>query len=295
MSGRKKGEKAKAGMKKKSKRRSIRDITEYINPKGIFKLITGDPWEYTSNKEKYRIRDTAMMAMTYVSIGRIAAVVGGHRFRWDKNWGEITGQRFDKKTGESIDIHKGKAFNLGKENKHQGIQRENLEVTNKFIKVRGMKVVKRSQKIIDKHGLAVTIRDNFAIPLQEDLFKNKFWNQLIPFGWLILEYLAVCAPNEGKLFRFEATRAWQIIKVVTGQHPHWFRAQAENFYGHFIITDSIKLAKFLKIRDPKSVVDYIGYDWTEQLKDANILMDFDWIQKEVAEIKERTRQRIRRK
>lgn len=77
------------------------------------------------------------------------------------------------------------------------------------------------ENIINKYGLQVTVRPDFLIPLKEGLFRdNRFGDQLIPFGWLIFEYVTHFAPKEGKLFPFEANRAWQIIKHVTGMYPH---------------------------------------------------------------------------
>lgn len=204
-----------------------------------------------------------MMSLTYVSGGRITAVVGGPK--WEVQNGEVV------KVGY-----------------YEGLKRDNFSVTKDLIRVNQMPVVKRKRRTIERHGKHITIRDEFAIPLREDLFENPYWDQLIPFGWLILEYLETHAPEKGyPLFRFERGRAWQIINKITGMYPHWFRAQAEHFYGHYLFTDSVKLAKFLKILRPEQTADYIGYSWKDQLKDSRLKMDFDWIEKAVSGIKER--------
>ena len=65
---------------------------------------------------------------------------------------------------------------------------------------------------------------------------------------------------------FGRKRGWQIINHVTGMFPNWFRAQAEHFYGNFLIKDTVKLAKFVKVANPMQVAHYMGYGWTEQLK-----------------------------
>ena len=115
-------------MNKKRSRRVVKDIVEYLRPKDIYELITRKSWDYgIANREKYVVRDRAMMSLVFVSLGRISAIVGGHRYRWDNNWGEVTGKRFDKRTGESVDIHKGKAFKTGEH--HNGIVLENINIT----------------------------------------------------------------------------------------------------------------------------------------------------------------------
>lgn len=145
------------------------------------------------------------------------------------------------------------------------LERDNLLAQPNYIVVQGMRVVKRTQRIIDKYGESVTVRDDFALPLKPRLFENPYWDQLIPFTQLVLEYLQRFDPKH-RLFLFGRKRGWQIINYVTGMFPNWFRAQAEHFYGNFLIKDTVKLAKFVKVVNPMQVAHYIGYDWTEQLK-----------------------------
>jgi len=166
---------------------------------------------------------------------------------------------------------------------------ENLTVSENRILINNMTVVKRTCRLIERYGQQVAIRDDFAIPLKCGLYKNPFWDQLVPFGWLIMEYLTKYAPEKGRLFPFDRCRAWQIIRNATSMFPNWFRAQAEQFYGHFLLSDTVKLSEFVKIQDPKHVKHYIGYSWTEQLKDVEVSADFDWIEKATTEIKQRLR------
>jgi hypothetical protein len=248
-------------------RRVVHLITQYLEPKEIFSLITKKEYDYSVLiQNKYGCRDRAMMATCFASAGRISEVVGGPRFQTER----IEGKRIVKKVG-----------------KHPGLQAENLVVNENYITVSGMKVVKRSQKLLTKYGDQIATRDDFVIPLKRGLFSNVFWDQLVPFGWLILEYLTAHAPKRGKLFPYEDTRAYQIVREITGMFPHWFRAQAEQFYGHFLLTDSIKLAKFVKIQDVQHVKHYIGYDWKEQLKDTSLSLDFKWIEEAVLDIQKR--------
>jgi len=249
------------------KRRVVHLIKDRLHPNEIYQLITQREVRYSpADQEANACRDRAVMALGVASAGRITEIVGGPVFKWDKE--------------------KKKAFKVqGK--RHPGLQVENLSILPERILVSNMAVVKRSQKMIDKYGIQITTRDPFAIPLKRDLYDNPFWDQLVPFGWLIYEYLVRFAPKSGKLFPFEDTRAYQIIREVTGNYPHWFRAQAEHFYGHFLLTDSVKLAKFLNLLDPKHTKHYIGYDWTAQLKDKLMSMDFAWIDSATRDIQQR--------
>ena len=145
------------------------------------------------------------------------------------------------------------------------LERDNLEVMDGYILVSGMNVFKRTQKIIKKYGESITVRDDFPLPLEKGLFENSYYDELIPFSKLVLAYLEKYNP-QGRLFKIGRRRAWQIVYYVTGMFPNWFRAQAEHFYGNFIMKDTVKLAKFVKVVNPMQVAHYIGYDWTEQLK-----------------------------
>jgi len=205
------------------------------------------------------------MAMAYCSAGRVSALVRGDRFQ---SYIDENGKRKVRKIG-----------------KYPGLLRRNVSVEEGFIRVSGMRVVKRSRKVIERYGESVTVRNDFVIPLKRGLFENPYWDQLVPFAYLVLDYLEKYAPEQGCLFPFGRVRAWQIINAATGMWSHWFRAQAEHFYGFFLLTDSVKLSEFVKVTDPKSVKPYIGYDWREQLKDKQLGMDFKWIDRFLAERK----------
>jgi len=251
--------------------RSVTEITKYLSPKEMFELITSKEWPYVVDKERYTCRDRALMATAYISAGRISEIVQGY-----KHTTQVVYENGKKKR---------KAIIVGK---YPGLQRENVTVRPDYIYFSGVLVVKRTQKVIERHGIAVTIRADFVTPLRHGVFENPYWDQLIPFSYLLLDYLKKFAPKKGSIFPITRTRAYQIINYVTGMWPHWFRAQAEHFYGNFLLTDSIKLSKFVKVVDPKSVKTYIGYDWREQLKDKSLGMDFDWIDNFLEEYRKNT-------
>jgi len=248
------------------KRRTLDHIERYLQPKEIFELITSKSWPYgVVERERLECRDRALMAIAFISAGRVAEIVRGYRY---ESYIDENGKRRAKIIG-----------------RYPGLLRENVIVENDLIRISGMRVAKRTQKIISKHGLLATIRSEFVAPLKKGVFENPYWDQLIPFAYLFLDYLEKYAPKRGPLFNITRTRAWQIINYVTGKWCHWFRAQAEHFYGFFLLTDTVKLSEFVKVTDPKSVKKYIGYDWREQLKDKRLGMDFDWIDKFLEERK----------
>lgn len=243
-------------------RRSVHLINHYLEPRDIYKLITSKSWNYASDVEERALRDQAMMSTVYCSAGRITEIVGGPAFKLgDEIYqvGKCAGARRAKVVG-----------------RHLGLRMENINFTPQYIRVTGMKVVKHSQKLIDKYGEKILVRDDFIIPLQRGLFTNIFWDQLVPFGVLIKKYLDTYQPK-GKLFGYASAMAYKVIRYVTGYHPHWFRAQAEQFYGYFLLQDTIKLAKFVNVSDPTHLKSYIGYSCTSQMKDPSVSMDFNWI------------------
>jgi len=209
------------------KRRTVGGIDTYLSAKQIYKLITSTMWPYApSNLRDYKIaRDRAMMAMCYLSAGRIKAVLQ--------------------------------------------LQREHLHISDDCIVVHRMDVVKRKPTTVAKYGVGVKIRDDFPLPLKRGMMKNPNWDELVPFSKLVLQYIRGCDP-QGRLFEIGRGRAWQIIEHVTGYFCHWFRAQSEHFYGNYIMKDAIRLSRFVKIVRPAQVAHYIGYEWTEELKDKGV-------------------------
>ena len=48
----------------------------------------------------------------------------------------------------------------------------------------------------EKYGHQATIRPPYAIPLKVGIYRNPFWDQLVPFGWLIMEYYLIYIKNK---------------------------------------------------------------------------------------------------
>lgn len=130
---------------------------------------------------------------------------------------------------------------------------------------KGMHVGKRSQKVIEKYGKHVTKRPILAWPLREDLFEKPLYNELIPFAFVVYDHLEQLQDPFSRLFEFNTTRGWQIVKHCTGQFPNWFRAQCENIMGG-LLKDSVRLAKYMGVVRPAQVAHYISYDYRSELK-----------------------------
>ncbi len=294
------------------KKRVVRLITDYPTPKEVFEVITAKELDYIfENKPLFPIRDRAILALYYASAGRGAEVCGGKRY--ERKVEEIKDnkgvyhcvvcnkalsgnqRKFCSKEHRYHDAKQAaldgyekivKSFKIPNAD-HFGILAEHVKVDDNKILISNMEVVKRSQRIIERYGYGATIRPSYAIPLKLGFMKNEFWNQLVPFGWLIKEYLLMWKVKEGKLFNINNKSAARIALQLTGNYLNWFRAQGKHFYGYFLLPDTIKLSKFVNDQDPRSEKDYIGYDWTEGVADKTEAMNFDWIEPAVEKIKRR--------
>ena len=289
------------GRKGKLRRRTVSTITEYLQPKAIFDLITRKTCSYTDdNAVEYHSRDRAFMALAFECGGRVTAIVGGPRFlnfhTCLKCGGEVKKLLVEYRGEEDrrwvciqckLDYGRRKPKNITQTrevDRHPGLMQTNLVIDDQFIHIEKMTVVKRKHDTIEKYGKGVSTRSPFVLPLKTGLFETPFWDQLVPFSYLVLDYVKGYNP-QGKLFDFQRGRAWQIVQEITGLFPNWFRAQCEHFYGNYIYKEAVKLAKFIGVINPMQTAHYIGYSYEDQLKDKSLAMDFDWIPKTVEEIK----------
>lgn len=259
------------------KRRTVQTIEETLTPYKIFRLIHEKEGNYSDKyRKQYTCRDRAMMAMCFLTGGRITEIVGGDKQRrvyvaglypdpCDKrNWIE---EAYDK---------------------HKGLLRENLTIEGNedYLVINNMIIVKRSQKIIRRHKKA-TRRPQLIYPIKTGLYRNSYYNQTVPFVWLILEYLVKYAPKKGKLFNFEDHWAHKIVLHYTGMFPNWFRAQADRFYGNYIYTDILRHSQFTGRVNPLSSAPYMAFDSLRDIKNKEALMPSKWIIPAVVEIQER--------
>jgi hypothetical protein len=243
------------------KRRVVGGISNYLQPKEIFNLIMARTRTYHVTPDLYISRDRALCAFCFVTAGRISPIVGDYKLK--------------RKEGQAMKV-----------GKYDGLCWHNLTITQDYILTSKLQTGKRTEKIIKKYGQQSAIREDFVVPLRKGIYEDRpAFDQLIPFGWLILEYLVnfAISTDQQEIFPMSRTWAWKIVDEVTGQFPHWFRAQGEHFYGNYVFKgDTIMLAKFMKIIRPEQLAHYIRFDWR-----AGLNIDSEWITPETEKIKNR--------
>jgi integrase len=133
------------------------------------------------------------------------------------------------------------------------------EADKNFIIIRNMILVKRLKtrkgKTV-KHRTA-PIRDEVPLPLQGSLSK---------FTRLVTDYLNLIGDPKDRLFRFKRHRAWQIVNHVTGEWCHWFRSQAESYYGKYVFNTPFALRDFVGVSDIESLGSYVKTQWRDYEK-----------------------------
>jgi integrase len=195
------------------RRRTNEDIKERLSLKQIYSLITDKEWPYKQNIEFYHIRDRALMALLFLTAGRISEVLS------------LRKEQFD------------------------------FEADKNFIAIRNMILVKRLRTRRGKpvkHKTA-PIRDEVPLPLKGPLAK---------FTKLVLEYLKLLG-EDAKLFTFGRRRAWQIVRHVTEKWCHWFRSQAESYYGKYVFNTPFALRDFVGVSDIESLGPYVKTQWRD--------------------------------
>ncbi|MGD0643940.1 MAG: hypothetical protein ABSA75_03450 [Candidatus Bathyarchaeia archaeon] len=266
---------------KKMTRRTVKTIKETFEPKGVFDLIISREYSYPLDlKPNYPIHDRAGMALSYLTFGRVTEIFGGLQYRRVYVSGLYPDPRDPRNWKEEV---------IGK---HEGITRENVKINENFLEIITMPIVKRSSKVIAKYGQQIAERSSLKFPLKRGLYNNAFYDQLVPFAWLVLEYLETCAPAAGKLFHYQDARAWTIIKDCTGKFPNWFRAQSDRFYKQCLFRgDVIGYAIFAGRTQTESTMSYQRFSWNADLKDPTLIMNFTWIDPAVEQIKSRIQMR----
>jgi len=257
--------------------RSIRHITKTEKPEEIYKMIMSGTIEYTEEHMiPYTCEDRAFLSALYLTGGRIGEVCGG----WKR---KVIGTERDE-TGKIIK----QGIEKRQDTDHQGLLAEKIKIYSDRIEIIDMPVIKRTDEIIKKYGQASTLRPLLIYPLERNISDNIYFDQYVPFSWLLLEFIQNYAPKKGKVFRYKSNRGWRICNAYTEQHPHWFRAQASRFHINYIEKDSLKHAQYMKRNDFAALMKYIDYDVTSMLKiKTDNMIKFDWIDSAVKRIKRR--------
>lgn len=180
----------------------------------IFTLITSKTWPYKTDMENYYQRDRCLMALLFLTAGRISEVLS------------LTKEQFD------------------------------FDADPNFIIIRNMLLVKRLKTRKGKpvkHSTA-PIRDEVALPLHGPLSR---------FTMLVQDYVQSLGFASQKLFSFDRRRAWQIVRYVTHEWCHWFRSQAESYYGKYVYTSAFALRDFVGVTDIESLGPYVKTSWRD--------------------------------
>ena len=196
------------------KRRTNEDIKERLGIRQIYDLITSNKWPYRTQLDFYHQRDKALMALLFLTAGRISEVLS------------LKKEQFD------------------------------FEADRNFIVIRNMILVKRlkTRKGKPVRHRTAPIRDEVPLPLRGPL--SRFTN-------LVQNYLNLIEDSKEKLFKFQRHRAWQIVNYVTGQWCHWFRSQAESYYGKYVFTTPFALRDFVGVSDIESLGPYVKTQWRD--------------------------------
>lgn len=131
-----------------------------------------------------------------------------------------------------------------------------FEADRNFIVIRNMILVKRlkTRKGKPVRHRTAPIRDEVPLPLKGPLSK---------FTRLVQEYIDLMGEHKEKLFKFKRHRAWQIVNHATGQWCHWFRSQAESYYGKYVFNTPFALRDFVGVSDIESLGPYVKTQWRD--------------------------------
>lgn len=196
------------------KRRTLEDVKARLGLEQILGLITSRTWPYKTDMENFYRRDRCLMALLFLTAGRISEVLS------------LTREQFD------------------------------FEADPNFVLIRNMILVKRLKTRKGKPVRHTTspIRDEVALPLSGPLSK---------FTILIEDYVQSLPDPKAKLFSFGRRRAWQIVRFITDKWCHWFRSQAESYYGKYVYTTAFALKDFVGVTDIESLGPYVKTSWRD--------------------------------
>jgi hypothetical protein len=129
------------------------------------------------------------------------------------------------------------------------LTKNQFEDTEKYLIIHNYHVEKNKQN---------PLRDNWAL--------SKV-GRLAPFTMYTLGYLAML--KSSKLFLFKRSRAFQIIKHISGFWPHWFRCMGEAYYMRNVFKEPVKCATALRLRRSDTLIEYVPFNWEDYAKELS--------------------------
>lgn len=188
------------------------DIKEFLEPEEIYEryFSRAELWPYKTRREFYRIRDFALLAVTYYTGARIGEVILLER------------KQFDMKSAWP-----------------------------EFIVIKNFEISKR------KKALLAMGRPKIEIPLATT-------GRMSIFTSYIEDYLRIL--EREVLFPFDRTRAYSIIKTMTGKWPHYFRAQRLSYMMNLFRSESI-VSELMGIENSRTIKQYYTTEWKQHKED----------------------------
>jgi len=215
---------------KNVRRRTLEDVKAHLGLEQIFNLIMAKTWPYKMDMENFYRRDRCLMALLFLTAGRISEVLS------------LVREQFDFQADPNFIIIRNM-------------------ILVKRLKTRKGKPVKHTTS---------PIRDEVALPLHGPLSKftrlvedyvlsiSDPKAKLFPFSrrraWQIVKHTT--SDLVWKDFRGKG-------KDVKGAWPHWFRSQSESYYGKYVYTSPFALRDFVGITDIESLGPYVKTNWRD--------------------------------
>ena len=205
-------------LRRKVKRRTLSKIDRVIMPNELIELIKSRRglwrrrvlerhWYSRERLDFYWIRDTSLVAMTYLSASRISEVL---RIRRDMV----------------------------------------VEYPDRYV-IQGVLLSKRIlEDVYDEKGRLVRRKSK---TLYREIWLPKKGERKVLTD-MVIRWLEIC-PSE-RLYPFSRQRAWDIINVLTGYPPHWWRAFGESYLYEKWNFDLMAVADYVKV-DPTVLREYL--------------------------------------
>jgi len=210
-------------------RRTLKDIAYVPEPGEILKVLNdSEGWEYRTNRDHYRLRDRALIALTYLLAVRVSEVLRLTRDQFLMPYDP--GGRRDAITVRGIYLSK---------RRYKDKPRLSQYREEGFLPLEG----ERAPLTIMVVNYLQAMDRREAERLEEGRRPRR----------------------DDRLFRFKRQRAHQIFLANGGATCHWFRAFGETYLYDQWESDILAVADYVKV-DPRTLQDYIRRGYKRHMK-----------------------------